>query len=60
MAYYSHYSSFAHDVISIRWAPSWLILQITLAVYREIVESIYYFIVNSSVLWMLVLRSVAQ
>ena len=27
---YRYYSSFAHDVISRVWAPSWLILQITL------------------------------
>ena len=40
------YSSFAHDVISSHWAPSWLILQITLAVYSEIVVSIYYFAVS--------------
>ena len=44
------YSSFAHDVILSHWAPSWLILQITLAVYSEIVVSIYYFIVSLSLL----------
>ena len=53
-------SSFAHDVILSHWAPSWLILQITLAVYSETVVSIYYFIVRLNVLWMLILRSVAQ
>ena len=53
-------SSFGHDVILSHWAPSWLTLQITLAVYSEIVLSIYYFIVSLSVLWMLILRSVAQ
>ena len=31
--------SFAHEVISSHWAPSWLI---TLAVYSKIVVSIYY------------------
>ena len=30
----------------IHWLPSWLILQITLAVYREVVVLIYYFIVS--------------
>ena len=60
MQNYVVYSSFAHDVILSHWAPSWLILQITLAVYSEIVVSVYYFIVSLSVLWMLMLRSVAQ
>ena len=54
------YSWFAHDVISSFWAPSWLILQITLAVYSEIVGSISYFMVNWSVLWILILKSEAQ
>ena len=54
-------SSLALDVILSHWAPSWLILQITLAVYSETVGSIYYFIVNFSVLSMLILSgSVAQ
>ena len=57
---FTKYTSFAHDVILSHWAPSWLILQITLAVYSETVMSIYYFIVNLSVLWMFILRSVAQ
>ena len=35
---------FAHDVISCDWAPSWLTLQITSAVYSEVLVSIYYFI----------------
>ena len=43
-------SWFAHDVISCDWAPSWLTLQITSAVYSEILVSIYYFIVSFSVL----------
>ena len=47
---YTLYSSFAHDVILSHWAPSWLILQITLAVNSEIVVSIWYFIVSLSVL----------
>ena len=48
--------SFAHDVILSHWAPSWLILQITLAVYRETVVSIYYFIVSLRVLWILIFK----
>ena len=44
------YSWFAHDVILCHWAPSWLTLQITSAVYSEILVSIYYFIVSFSVL----------
>ena len=58
--YIYYNSSFAHDVILSDWAPSWLILQITLAIYSETVASVYYFIVSLSVLWMLILRSVAQ
>ena len=46
-------SWFAHDVISCHWAPSWLTLQITSAVYSEALVSIYYFIVSFSVLWMI-------
>ena len=49
-------TSFAHDVISSHWRPSWLILQITLAVYSEILVSIFYFIISLSVLWMLILK----
>ena len=33
------YSSLAHDVI-LPWAPSWLVVQITLAAYSEVVVSI--------------------
>ena len=44
------YSWFAHDVISCHWAPSWLTLQITSAVYSEVLVSIYNFIVGFSVL----------
>ena len=44
------YSWFAHDVISCHWAPSWLTLQITSAVYSEVLASIYYFIVSFGVL----------
>ena len=44
------YSSFAYDVISSHWTPSWLTLQITLAVYSEIVVSIYCFVVSLRVL----------
>ena len=44
------YSWFAHDVISCHWAPSWLTLQITSAVYSEVLASICYFIVSFSVL----------
>ena len=43
-------SWFAHDVISCHWAPSWLTLQITSAVYSEVLVSVYYFIVSFSVL----------
>ena len=35
------YSS-EHDIIASHWAPSWLILQISLDIYNEIVVSIYY------------------
>ena len=37
---FSKYFLFAHDVISCHWAPSWLILQITLVIYSEVVASI--------------------
>ena len=45
-----NYSSFAYHVISSHWVPSWLILQITLAVYSEIVVLGCLFIVCLSVL----------
>ena len=51
-------SWFAYDVISSHWTSSWLILKSTLAVYNEIVVSIYSFIVSLSLLWMLILRYV--
>ena len=44
-----------NDAMSSHWAQSWFIPQITLAVYSEIVVSIYYFIVSLSVLCMLVI-----
>ena len=43
-------SWFANDVISCHWAPSWLTLPITSAVYSEVLVSIYNFIVGFSVL----------
>ena len=43
-------SWFAYDVISCHLAPSWLTLQITSAVYSEVLASIYYLIVSFSVL----------
>ena len=46
--HYLFYSWFAHDVISCHWASSWLTLQITSAVYSEVLVSIYYFIVNNT------------
>ena len=36
----------ARDVILNHWAPSWLIQRVTLAVYNEIVVSIFYFVVS--------------
>ena len=52
-------SLFAHDVILILGA---ILVDSTdyLSVYSETVVSLYYFIVSLSVLWMLILRSMAQ
>ena len=50
----SSYSSFAHNMISSHWAPSSLLLQITLAGYSEPSVTIYYFIVSLSELSVLI------